>query len=151
MAPSAIVDKPVSPSYVGVSPEIEILPLAARAAVSAQGRPNVPVRVNNLFKSALIEQNQIPGSKRILDAMVSLVLHVAILSGPILASLYFTDSINLKQFAATMLVAPPPPPPPPPPASSIVKAAPVRRVFMNQGKLVAPRYVPDKVANIKEA
>jgi len=151
MAPSAIVDKPELSPYTGVSPAVEILPMPTRMPTRTAPEPNIPVRVNNLFKSALIEQNRIPGSKRAMDAAVSILLHVAILSGPILASLYFTDTINLKQFAATMLVAPPPPPPPPPPATSVVRVAPTRRVFMNQGKLIAPRYVPEKIANIKEA
>jgi protein TonB len=150
MAPSAIVDKPELSHYTGVSPVVEILPMPMRMPAHMAAEPDIPVRVNNLFKNALIEQSRIPGSKRAMDAAVSIVLHVAILSGPILASLYFTDTINLKQFAATMLVAPPPPPPPPP-ASSVVRVAPTRRVFMNQGKLIAPRYVPEKIANIKEA
>lgn len=150
MAPSAIVEKPELSHYAGVSPAIEILPVPARTAARVTAEPDIPVDVSNLFKSALIEQNRIESGSKAKKVFVSIVLHVTILSIPVLASLYFTDTINLKQFTATLLVAPPPPPPPPP-ASTIVKTVPVRRVFMNQGKLVAPRYVPEKVADIKEA
>ena len=151
MAPSAIVNPHVS-QYNEASSSTEFLPLPEQPPRSngSKSDVDVPVPVRQLFQSALIEQNRITPGSRALEVTVSVILHVAILGAPILASLYFTDTLNLKQFTATMLVAPPPPPPPPP-AAVVIKAVPVHRVFMNQGKLVAPRYVPEKVAEIKEA
>src|SRR5271166_1161052 len=104
------------------------------------------------FQSSMIEFNRMKGSSRTLDILISLFLNLAVLSGPVLAGLYVTDTLNLKQYAATFLVAPPPPPPPPPaPAAMAVKAPPVHRVFENSGKLLAPTVIPRNVAEIKEA
>jgi protein TonB len=152
MAPSAIVDKHEVSDCAGVSPALEFLPIPARTPepIRTRRQVDVPVLVNKLFASALIEQNHITGRSRALDVAISVVLHITIIGMPVLASLYYTDTINLKQFAATMLVAPPPPAPPPPPASAVMKRVPVHRVFMKEGRLVAPRYVPEKVAELKE-
>lgn len=151
MAPSAIAEKPEASDFTGVSPAIEILPLAGRFQQSAAAGKAVPVRVQNLFDSALIEKNRMSRGSKAADVVISVLLHVTILTVPIMASLYFTDTINLKQFTATFLVAPPPPPPPPPVAAAVVKTVAPRRVFMSQGKLLAPKYIPEKVAEIKEA
>jgi periplasmic protein TonB len=151
MAPSAIAEKPPVSHFTGAVPEIEILPLPARAPKKHAPEPEVPVQVNDLFNSALIEKNRMTTGSRTLDVLVSVMLHILVISVPILLSLYFTDTINLKQFTATLLVAPPPPPPPPPAAAPVVRVVPPRRVFMSQGKLVAPRYIPEQVAQIKEA
>jgi protein TonB len=87
-----------------------------------------------------------------LDLLVALLFHVVVIGGPILAGLYYTDTLNLKAFATTLLVAPPPPPPPPPaPAAAIIKVHTPKRVFMTGGKLVAPTVIPRQVADIKEA
>jgi len=104
------------------------------------------------FQSSVIELNRMSGGSKALDILISLALNLSILSAPVLAGLYFTDTLNLKQFAATFLVAPPPPPPPPPaPAAVAVKALAPHRVFENSGRLLAPVVIPQKVAEIKEA
>jgi protein TonB len=101
---------------------------------------------------ALLERHRFKSSSKTLDLLVALLVHVVILGGPILAGLYFTDTLNLKEFTKTLLVAPPPPPPPPPaPAAGVVKAQIRKRVFMNDGKLVAPIVIPKQIAEIKEA
>ena len=151
MAPSAIAEPPHVSHFTGVAPEIDILPMPMRSPQTRAPEVEVPVRVNNLFNSALIEKNRMTSGSRTLDVMVSVLFHVAVISIPIFLSLYFTETINLKQFTATLLVAPPPPPPPPPPAAAVVRAITPHRVFMNQGKLTAPRYIPERVAEIKEA
>ena len=104
------------------------------------------------FQSSMIEANRMKSGSKLLDIVISLTVNLTMLSAPILAGLYFTDTINLKQFAATFLVVPPPPPPPPPPAAVVVRsAAPTRRVFENAGKLLAPTVSPKNVAELKEA
>jgi protein TonB len=91
------------------------------------------------------------GSKAV-DVAISITMHIILIGTPILLGLFFTDTINIKQYASMMLVAPPPPPPPPPPASAaIIKAAPVKRTFMSNGKLLAPTVIPKEIAQIKEA
>jgi len=104
------------------------------------------------FQSSLIEMNRMKSGSKAFDIFISLLLNVTVLAAPIIAGLYFTDTINLKQFANTFLVAPPPPPPPPPaPAVAAVKAPAAHKVFENAGKLLAPTAIPRNVAQLKEA
>lgn len=122
----------------------------ARSATPASATP-VPVEADFL-KTSLMENNRIKSSSRSLDLLIAITVHTLVLSIPILAGLYFTDSLNLKEFQNTFLVAPPPPPPPPPaPAVAVVKAPPQHKVFENAGKLIAPTVIPKNVAEIKEA
>jgi len=86
----------------------------------------------------MIENNRIRSSSRAMNFLIALtVKRAVILAGAILAGLIYTDTLNLKQFQNTSLIAPPPPPLP---ARAVVQlqAAPVHRVFENEGKLIAP-------------
>jgi protein TonB len=97
----------------------------------------------------MIENNHIKSSSKTVDFLIALTVNAVILAGPILAGLIYTDTLNLRQFETTFLMAPPPPPPAP--AAPLVKAAPVHRVFENAEKLIAPTVVPKTIADIKEA
>ena len=103
------------------------------------------------FQSSLIETNRMKSGSKLFDFLISLAVNLAILSAPVFAGLYFTDTLNMKQFESTFLVAPPPPPPPPAPAAMVAKAPPARRVFEHAGKLLAPTAIPRSIAEIKEA
>ncbi|HET8922935.1 MAG TPA: energy transducer TonB [Candidatus Acidoferrum sp.] len=148
MAPSAIaevlINKETRPQIVSPTPR-----------PSPPSRPSVergPARGRGFFKEALLENHRFKSSSKTLDLLVALSLHVVVVAGPILAGLYYTDTLNLKEFTRTLLVAPPPPPPPPPaPAAGIIKAQAPKRVFMTGGKLVAPTVIPRQIAEIKEA
>jgi protein TonB len=99
----------------------------------------------------MLEYNRIKSSSRFLDAIISLTVNTAILVTPIFLGLYFTDTLDMRQFTTTFLAAPPPPPAPPPPAApAVVRAAPARRTFENAGRLVAPTVIPKQIAMIKE-
>jgi periplasmic protein TonB len=149
MAPSAIAEvlvrKETRPQVTGPAPRPA--PQPPRSAVESG-----PALARALFNQALLENHRFKSSSKTLDLLVALLFHVVVIGGPILAGLYYTDTLNLKAFATTVLVAPPPPPPPPPaPAAAIVKAHTPKRVFMNGGKLVAPTVIPRQIAEIKEA
>ena len=101
------------------------------------------------FRGSLLEYHRMKSGSRLVDTLISLAANVCLLILPVFAGLYFTDSIDLKGFATTFLVAPPPPPPPPA-AAPLLKAAPVHRVFENAGKLIAPVAVPKQIAMLKE-
>jgi periplasmic protein TonB len=106
------------------------------------------------LSDALLENNHLDTSKKskALDLLLVIFLHVALVGGSILVGLYFSDTLNLKAYYATLLVTPPPPPPPPAaPAIAQLRSAPPHRVFMQQGKLLAPTYVPKQVAQLREA
>jgi protein TonB len=149
MAPSAIAEvlarKETRPQFT--SPAPCPVPPPPRSAVERG-----PARARALFNEALLERHRFKSSSKTLDLLVAFLIHVVILGGPILAGLYYTDTLNLKEFTKTLLVAPPPPPPPPPaPAAGVVKAQTPKRVFMNGGKLIAPIVIPKQIAEIKEA
>ena len=137
------------------APQIESLPnetcipIASFPPAAAAPRNRF---IEGSFHSSLIEMNRMNSGSKLFDILVSLTINLAVLAAPVLAGLYFTDTLNMKQFASTFLVAPPPPPPPPPaPAVMTAKAPPTRRVFEHAGKLLAPTAIPRNVAEIKEA
>ena len=103
------------------------------------------------LNEALLEGHRFKSSSKTVDVLLALLVHVVVLGGPVLAGLYYTESINLKEFTTTLLVAPSPPPPAPPPAAAVIKAQTSKRVFMSEGKLLAPTYIPKQVAQIKES
>jgi periplasmic protein TonB len=148
MAPSAIAEHPVKDEVV-VSKLIEIIPLLKPSPKFEDHR-----KIRPAFKfsqAVLLEENHFKTGSRTLKVLISVLTHVAVITVPILLGLYYTDTINIRQYASMMLVAPPPPPPPPPVAAGVVRVAPVRRTFMNAGKLIAPTVIPRQVADIKEA
>jgi len=111
-----------------------------------------PVKgAERLFSEALLETSTTRQPNSAKKLLLSVSIHVLILVALILVPLYFTDTLNLKQFTQTMLVAPPPPPPPPPAAQQIVRSLTPKRVFVNAGKLIAPTVIPSRVAMLKEA
>jgi periplasmic protein TonB len=127
---------------------------------AARGTPSAPQLVKRhgaalsraFLNEVLLESQRLKGGSKTADVLLALLLHGALIGGPIVAGLYFTDTINLKQFATTFLVAPPPPPPPPTAvAVGVVKPQLSRRVFIREGKLLAPTYIPKQVAQLKEA
>jgi periplasmic protein TonB len=124
------------------------------ARIPCSTHPTIPIttaRRNTLFSETLLEMSSTRPQRRTADLFMSILLHTVILTALLLPPLYFTDTIDLKQFSQTFLVAPPPPPPPPPaPAAGVVKAHEPRRVFVRAGKLIAPTYIPSQVAQIKE-
>jgi protein TonB len=155
MTPSTQTVLPEESAVQSTSP-VETFKAAARrtfpsvpAPVAAASRNRI---VEGSFQSSLIELNRMNNGSKVLDILISLTMNIAVLAAPILAGLYFTDTINIKQFQSTFLVAPPPPPPPPPaPAVMTAKAPPSHRVFESAGKLLAPITIPKNVAEIKEA
>jgi periplasmic protein TonB len=136
-----LINKETRPQVVGPAPRPAP---PSRPAVERR-----PARGRGLFNEALLENHPFKSSSKTLDFLVALLFHAAVIGGPILAGLYYTDTLNLKEFTRTLLVAPPPPPPPPPaPTAGIVKAQAPKRVFTTGGKLVAPTVIPRQIAEI---
>lgn len=105
-----------------------------------------------LFEDSLLEKERLSRLSRPAELLVAFVVHALLIAVPILAGLYFTDSLDVRAFTSTLLVAPPPPPPPPAaPAVAGIKAQGPKRIFVQQGKLLAPTYIPKQIAQIKEA
>lgn len=129
---------------------IEIIPLRRPSPKAEVHRKIKPAF--EFSKAILLEENRIKSGTRTLSGAIAVLLHVVVIAALILAGLYFTDSLSIKEFTSTMLVAPPPPPPPPPPATgAVIKSKVVHHTLMNAGKLLAPTVIPKHIADIKEA
>ena len=87
-----------------VAPEIR------PALAKSSGEPKYKA-AGEFFQSSMIENNRIKSSSKTMDFLIALTENAVILTGPILAGLIYTDTLNLKQFQNTFLMAPPPPPP----------------------------------------
>src|SRR5713226_863275 len=149
MAPSAIAEHPVKDDVL-VPKVIEIIPLLQSDPALEDHRTIKPAF--KFSQAVLLDENRFKTGSRALKVLVSVLMHVVVITVPILLGLFFTDAINIKQYASMMLVAPPPPPPPPPLATApLVKVAPVRQRFVTGGKLFAPTVIPKTIAAIKEA
>src|SRR6202008_1837543 len=148
MAPSATAEHAILDRAL-ISHEVEFLPLEKPTP-----KPEGPQRVKPAFefsKAVLLEQNPMRTGSKALDVAIAVMLHVLVIGTPILLGLFYTDTINIKQYASMLLVAPPPPPPPLPAASVAIKATPIHRTLMSAGKLFAPTVIPKEIAQIKEA
>ena len=127
--------------------KVEIVPLGRPAPSPEVHREIKPAL--EFSKAILLEENHIKTGSRTLSGAIAVLLHVVVIAGPILAGLYYTDSININQFALTKLVAPPPPPPPA--TGEVIKPKVVHHMLMNAGKLIVPTVIPKHIAEIKEA
>ncbi|HTT32511.1 MAG TPA: energy transducer TonB [Methylomirabilota bacterium] len=150
MAPSAIAEHPVKEDVI-VPKLIEIVPLELGPRHEVVEDHTAIKPAFKFSEAVLLEENHFKTGSRTMKALISITAHVALISIPILLGLLFTDTINIKQFAQTLLVAPPPPPPPPPPATAPLVKTVVKPRFMSSGKLYAPTIIPKQIADIKEA
>ncbi len=142
MARASLSEPPVLGVRVRTVAPAVLLPVPTARPAQAS-RP----RVEANFSKSLIEMNRVPAGSRALQLVVSIVVHVLVIGVPLLLSLWYTDTLNLRAYAATLLVGPPPPPL----AAAVVRTPAPRRVFTTGGKLLAPSFIPKQVAVLKEA
>ncbi|HUJ30280.1 MAG TPA: TonB family protein [Candidatus Acidoferrum sp.] len=111
---------------------------------------HTPAR-EDAFVAALLEVPCEYKHRNPMEWVVSLVVHIVAILALIVAPLFFTQTLDLKAFQSTWLIAPAPPAPPPPPAAPVVQRT-VRTVqrLMTGGKVMAPTVIPKKVEIIKE-
>lgn len=84
------------------------------------------------------------------DWIISLAVHVLIVSAIVIAPLAFTQAIDLHAFQLTYLTMPKPPAAAPPPAPAVVQQA-ARRVFRAvRSALVAPTLIPRRIEMVKD-
>jgi periplasmic protein TonB len=143
---------------VDVMPDQQVL-VPPRKRPMQNGVPVRPVRPTAerskvqpaLFHDSLLELSDSRPKGATHRVAFSVVAHIALLTLVLWIPLYFTDALDISAFTQTFLVAPPPPPAPPPaPARTPARAAAPHRVLVNQGKLLAPTVIPEKVAMLKE-
>jgi len=120
------------------------------------GQPARPVRLspttkNDAFLNALLEAGTTKIVRRSpLEWAVATGLHFVIFAALIIVPLYTTETIQLRNYEQTPLVAPPAPPPPPPPAAGRALAPHVTTTRPNLtytlGKVTAPTSIPKTVS-----
>lgn len=150
MAPSTHIEVPPESKAKKIPAQAVVLePRKGGSAPAASAVAHMPEEGS--FQSSMLEYNRMKSGKKWVNMLVSLTINCTVVIIPIFLALYFTDTLDLKQFASTFLVAPPPPPPPPPPPAvvQVVRVKPMAKL-MESGKLVAPRVIPKEVKIIKE-
>jgi protein TonB len=106
------------------------------------------------FSKSFISDNRMPGLSRRATVVSSVIFHTILISAVLLVPLWYTNTMDLRNFTRTLLVAPPPPlapPAPAVPAQAVARQSVTRRVFVVQGKLLAPRSIPHQIAMISQA
>jgi periplasmic protein TonB len=84
------------------------------------------------------------------DWIISLVVHILIVSAIVIAPLAFTQAIDLHAFQLTYLTMPKPPAAAPPPPPAAMQQAPRRAFRAVQSALVAPTVIPRQIATVKD-
>ncbi len=104
-----------------------------------------------MFEQSLLDQAQMGRTKKPVTVFFSFLLQCTLIGVMILIPLIYTEALP-KQQLLTFLIAPPPPPPPPPPpaATAPVVVQKIIREF-EDGRLIAPKNIPKKVAMIEES
>ena len=116
--------------------------------------PACPSSAYTNFTDALLAPNLLGSPSRKRTLTTSVIMHAILIGIPLLVSAWFTDTLDIRTYTRTLLVAPPaaapaPAPPPAIPASQPVRS--VHRVFTSQGKLFMPPAIPKQIAMLKEA
>jgi len=105
----------------------------------------------DLFVDALLELPTAHQRRRNpLDWAVSLIVHVTLIAALLAVPLYFNETLDLKAYSLTMLVAVPPPPPPPPPSATVRQIVRPKMADLVSRGLVSPTFIPRQIAMIKE-
>jgi periplasmic protein TonB len=108
--------------------------------------------LHEVFAEAMLEDTSAHRRRSPLDWVVSLAVHIALLSALLILPLYYTAGLDFQKFNMTFLAPPvsPAAAPPPPPASSAAprtaRNASVRTYV--PGKLTLPMFIPKTVVNM---
>ena len=105
------------------------------------------------FADALLAPNLLGSPSRKRTLTTSIILHAILIGIPLLVSAWFTDTLDIRTYTRTLLVAPPAaaPAPTPPPIAASQPVRPAHRVLTAQGKLFMPTAIPKQIAMVKEA
>lgn len=125
------------------------VPVGGKANSLSANIPYVAPHGRDWLSASLLDLSPTRPERRTNKVAASVVFHIVILATLILPPLFYTQTIDLKQFSQTFLVAPPPPPPPPPPPTTKVTQTPPR-VLLTPQKLMAPTVIPKTIAIIKD-
>lgn len=114
----------------------------------------IPVRASSAytdFADALLAPNLLGSPSRKRTLTTSVIMHAILIGIPLLVSAWFTDTLDIRTYTRTLLVALPAAAPAPTPPPAIVAVRPAHRVFTAQRKLFMPPAIPKQIAMLKEA
>jgi periplasmic protein TonB len=98
-----------------------------------------------VFAYTMLEPPAGHKKKRIVQSVVSLVVHTSLLALLVILPLLISNTISLQQLNRTFLVAPPPPAPPP--KAMVVHAEPAAQKFAAiSAKIAVPTVIPKRTA-----
>lgn len=103
------------------------------------------------FSDALLAANLMGAPTRKRTLTTAIVVHTVLIGVPLLLSIWFTNTLDLRSYTQTLLVAPPAAAPAPSPSPAVAAPRQVHRVFTSQGKLFMPTAIPRQVLTLKEA
>jgi TonB family protein len=106
------------------------------------------------FSNAFLSANLLGSPSRKRTLTTSIIMHATLIAIPLLLSAWFTDTLDIRTYTQTLLVAPPAAAPAPTPPPNVAARQPVRqshRLFSSQGKLFMPPAIPKQVVMLKEA
>jgi len=121
--------------------EIELSTQSMRAVAAADAEA--------VFLRGMLDRPTERRERNPLDWVISVAVHVLIVSAVLIAPLAFTQAIDLHKFQLTYLTMPKPPAAPPSPAAAVQQA--VRRVLHAvSAALTAPTVIPKRVEIVKD-
>jgi periplasmic protein TonB len=106
-------------------------------------------KAEETFLKGMLETPWKQGRRSLAEWALSIFVHVVIVSAVVLAPLFFTQVMDLRNLQATFLVAPRPPAAPPPPAAAQKVARPVVHLLQPKS-LMAPTAIPRKVQVVRD-
>lgn len=100
----------------------------------------------DVFASAMLEPPSGHKKKRMMQSVVSIVVHTGVLALLVILPLLVTNTVSLRQLDRTLLVAPPPPAPPPPRAMVVRAQMEAPKFNTAAAKIAVPTVIPKTVA-----
>jgi protein TonB len=106
-------------------------------------------KAEDTFLKGMLETPWKQGRRNPAEWALSILLHVVVVGAVVLAPLFFTQVIDLRNFQAMFLVAPRPPAAPPPPVAAQRLAKPIAHLLQPK-TLMAPTLIPRKVEVVRD-
>jgi periplasmic protein TonB len=97
------------------------------------------------FSNAILDPPSGHKKKRMVQSVVSIVVHTGVLAALVILPLLITNGLTLQQLDRTILIAPPPPAAPAPPRPIAVRTAAAPKFTASNTKLSVPTIIPKKI------
>lgn len=127
------------------------VPKTKSIAVTRIPVPARDARAYTDFSDAFLSANLMGSPSRKRTLTTSIILRTILIGIPLLLSAWLTNTLDLRTYTQTLLVAPLPAAAALSPAPAVAAPRQVHRVFTSQGKLFMPTAIPRQIAMVREA